>query len=315
MAADSNRQAKLCNRIALICLLFISSSALGQVLTVTRADAAYNPNHKFDPAGLMALEHFNGTASGQYVIVEGYIDYAAKAWPEKDGDYHFEMQSTKKKHEHNPIDGLVCEIDPTLRLKGSEALRQINADDPQTYRKARVYGWLRFGTEANHAGVQKYKLNGKIISGHWEIHPVERVERIGVNSGFKIGPSADYVAPVIKKRYTLNDTNFQKQPASNYAALRGTVKRIMPSPDQSGDFEVALEVNSTTYTATIPQYYVQSFDSNTQTITFQHVPGFAPIHYSLKPSDSTQRTFYGLRNWQFDTGKRIPALQPVEMIK
>jgi hypothetical protein len=34
-----------------------------------------------------------------------------------------------------------------------------------------------------------YKIDGKIISGHWEIYPVERIERMGVNSGFKIGPS------------------------------------------------------------------------------------------------------------------------------
>ena len=47
----------------------------------------------------------------------------------------------------------------------------------------------------------------------------------------------------------MNDTNFQKQLASNYAALRGTVKGVTPSPNQSGDFDVALEVNSTTYTA------------------------------------------------------------------
>ncbi len=38
---------------------------------------------------------------------------------------------------------------------------------PATYRKVRVYGFLRFGTEANHAGVQKYELpGGSIISGH-----------------------------------------------------------------------------------------------------------------------------------------------------
>jgi hypothetical protein len=35
----------------------------------------------------------------------------------------------------------------------------------------------------------------------------------------------------------------------------------------------------------------------------------------LKPSDSKQHTFYGLRNWTFSTGKPVPALQPVEMIK
>jgi hypothetical protein len=61
--------------------------------------------------------------------------------------------------------------------------------------------------------------------------------------------------------------------------------------------------------------YVQSFNAITQTLAFVHAPNFGAINYLLKPSDSKQRTFYGLRNWTFSTGKPIPALQPVEMIK
>jgi len=54
---------------------------------------------------------------------------------------------------------------------------------------------------------------------------------------------------------------------------------------------------------------------NNNTLAFVHSPNFATIHDSLKPTDSKQRTFYGLRNWTFSTGKPVPALQPVEMIK
>jgi hypothetical protein len=160
-------------------LLGVLSTTSAQSFRVTRDESAYHPEKILDPATLVSPDNFQDTESGGYVVVEGYIDYVAKAWPETDGDYHFEMQSTKKTHTKNPKDGLVCEIDPVLRLDGAEALKEIDQRKPSTYRKARVYGFLRFGTESNHAGVQKYKLaNGKLISGHWEIHPVERVESI-----------------------------------------------------------------------------------------------------------------------------------------
>jgi len=301
-----------------ITFLVLLATANSQTFTVTRPNAAYHPNHKFNPAGLMAVENFKGTVSGQYVVVEGYIDYVAKAWPEKDGDYHFELQSTKAKRggSFSP-NGLVCEIDPTLRLTNSEALKAIDRDNPMTYRKVRAYGYLRFGTEkTGHSGIHVYSLgNGQTIKGHWELHPVERVVSIGVGGpSLHIGPTATYAKPPVSGRYSLTDENFKSQNMSNYAALRGTVKRIT-GPNDSGDFDVRLEVNTTTYTATIPQYYVQSFNPTTQALAFVHSPNFATIRYSLRPTDSKQRTFYGLRNWTFNTGKPGPALQPVEMIK
>jgi hypothetical protein len=299
-----------------ITLLILLTTVDSQTFTVTRPNAAYHPNHKFTPAGLMAVEHFKATASGQYIMVEGYIDCLGSKWPEKDGDYHIEVQSTNAKRVAGASpDGLVCEIDPTLRLANSAALKAINRDDPTTYRKVRVYGYLRFGSEkVNHSGIHVYSLpNGQTIKGHWEIHPVEKVVSIGGGPSLHIGPTATYVKPV-SGRYSLTDENFKSQTMSNYAALRGTVKSIA-GPNDSGDFDVRLEVNTTTYLATIPQYYVQSFNANTQTLAFVHSPNFAAIHYSLKPSDSKQRTFYGLRNWTFSTGKPVPALQPVEMIK
>jgi hypothetical protein len=300
-----------------ITLLILLTTVKSQTFTVTRPNAAYHPSHKFSPSGLMAVEHFKGTASGQYVLVEGYIDYVAEAWPEKDGDYHFELQSTKAKRggSFSP-NGLVCEIDPTLRLTNSEALKAIDRDDPTTYRKVRVYGYLRFGSEKmSHSGIHVYSLdNGQTIKGHWELHPVEKVVSIGGGPSLRIGPTATYAKPPVSGRYSLTDENFKSQNMSNYAALRGTVKSIT-GPNNSGDFDVRLEVNTTPYTATIPQYYVQSFNANTQTLAFVHSANFAAIHYSLKPSDSKQRTFYGLRNWTFSTGKPVPALQPVEMIK
>lgn len=214
------------------------------------------------------------------------------------------------------LDGLVCEIDPALQLSNSVMLRQIK-DDKSTYRKARVYGYLRFGTEkTNHSGIKVYDIgNGATIKGHWEIHPVEKIISIDNKPTFQIGPSAQYVSVTRSKRYKLNDTNFESQTPSNYAALRGNVKSIKASPNQSGDLDVAFEVNSTTYTATIPQYYVAGFDAGSQTVNLIHLANFSSIHYSLKPSDTSVRTFYGLRNWTFQPGKAIPALQPVEMIK
>jgi hypothetical protein len=283
-----------------ILLACTSAATTAQTLTVKRADAAYHPTHKFDPANLMAPAHFKTTSSGQYVVVEGYIDCLGSGWPEKDGDYHFELQSTNAKRGPGvSSNGLVCKNDPT------------------TYRKVRVYGWLRFGTEkTNHSGIHVYDLGGgQTITGHWEIHPVEKVIYIDASPLFQIGPTGKYVPAVSAKRYSLNDTNFEVQSPSNYGALRGTVKTINLSENNSGDCDVKLEVNTTNYTATIPQYYVKNFDPITHTVTFVHTPNFALIHYSLKPSDSTQHTFYGLRNWTFDKGKPTPALQPVEVIK
>jgi len=230
----------------------------------------------------MASSQFNAIASGQYIVVEGYIDCLGSKWPEDDEDYHFELQSIKAK------------------------------------RGPGVFGFLRFGAEkASHSGIHTYSLgDGKTIKGHWEIHPVEKVVSIDNGPKFQIGPVAKYVKPVISDRYSLTDVKFEHQTASNYGALRGTVKSIKPSLNGSGDYDVRLEVNSTTYTATIPQYYVQAFDPSTQMVSLIQLPTFSSIHNSLKPSDSTQRTFYGdCEIGHFSTGKPAPALQPVEMIK
>ncbi len=303
-------------RALIVILLGLLATAKAQTFEVKRADAAYHPDSVVDPATLLSPDNFSDTESGRYVVVEGYIDYVAKAWPEKDGDYHFEMQTTKKLHTKNPKEGLVCEIDPVVQLAGSEALKEIDQHNPTTYRKVRVYGFLRFGTEANHAGVQKYELpDGTIISGHWEIHPVERVQSIDDGASLSLGPSAQYVEPPADGRYGLDDTKFPKHTVSNYASLRGTVKRITASVNQSGDVDVSLEVNNTTYTLTIPQYYISNFDAASETVTFVQLPNFESINYSLTPGEDEQRTFYGLRNWIFHGSQMIPTMAPVEIIK
>jgi hypothetical protein len=303
-------------RVLVAILVGFFAIANAQTFNVTRTEAAYHTDNVLDPDTLLSPDSFDNIESGRYVVVEGYIDYVATAWPETDGDYHFEMQSTKKLHTKNPKDGLVCEIDPVLQLDGCDALQQIDQHNPSTYRKVRVYGFLRFGTEANHAGVQKYELpDGTIVSGHWEIHPVERVQSIDDQGALNLGPSAQFVEPPMAVRYGMDDAKFPKRTVSNYAHLRGTVKRITASADQSGDLDVALEVNSTTYTATIPQYYVSNFDAGTQTVTFVQLPNFESINYSLKPSDNAQKTFYGLRNWTFHQSEVIPTMAPVEMIE
>ena len=310
--------------VAVVCVF--CATAYAQTLSVTRDPAAYHPESVLHPDTLLSPDNFKNTESGQYVVVEGYIDYYAVSWPEADGDYHFEMQSTDKKHEHNPTDGLVCEIDPVLRLVGAEALKDIDQHDQSTYRKARVYGWLRFGTERNHAGVQDYDIgNGKIVNGHWEIHPVEKVETIDEKEPFKIGPEAEYVKwpkqgkGTIAGRYKVTDDDFADPDAfmrvSNYAKLTGNVKHIKLSSNGSGDVDVDLEVNSEVYIATIPQYYIESFDADSETVKFQHLASFTLANYTLKPSDTKTRTFYGLRNWTFGDGEMTATLAPVEMIK
>ncbi len=104
----------------------------------------------------MASNQFNAIASGQYIVVEGYIDCLGSKWPEDDEDYHFELQSIKAKRGPGVSpNSLVCEINPTLQLTNSAALKAIKRDDPSAYRKVRVFGFLRFGAEkASHSGIQ-----------------------------------------------------------------------------------------------------------------------------------------------------------------
>jgi hypothetical protein len=313
-------------------LVFIAFFALvnlgvgGQSTAVARPAAAYHANDVLDPATLMSQQNFNDTARREYVVVEGYIDYVAGTIPksrnstriktEADGDFHFEMQSTNTlRPPGESANGLVCEIDPGWQLSNWSALSQISRKTPSTYRKVRVYGWLRFGTEAGHSGTRDYQIgNGITFRGHWEIHPVERVEAIDGRGAFQIGPSARITSWPITERYKVTNTNFATPGLSNYAKLVGTVQGIVKSPDKSGDVDVSLKVGSRTYLATIPQYYIASFDTNAQALTLVQQPNFAAINYSLQPSH-TKRTFYGLRNWKFVQNRVFPALQPVEMIK
>ena len=242
-----------------LCLLLslLLPAANAQPLSVTRPKAAYHPDAAVDPATLMSTASFLKSAARDYVVVEGYIDYVAgsisdpthttKVGTEADGDFHFEMQSTNtpRKKGESP-DGLVCEIDPVLQLVGWNALSQIDQRVPQTYRRVRVYGWLRFGTEAGHSGVKDYDFGGgKPIRGHWEIHPVEKVESIDNGAPFQIGPAAKYVSP-IANRYKVTNANFGIPTLSNYAKVMGKVTRIQASPDQSGDLYVSLQLNATT---------------------------------------------------------------------
>jgi hypothetical protein len=310
-----------------VLLALFGQTAIGQISGHARPAGAYHSDAVLDPARLMSQEKFTDSARRGYVVVEGYIDYVAgtisqdskttKVKTEADGDFHFEMQSTNvlRPGGESP-NGLVCEIDPAWQLNGWNALSQISRKDPSTYRKVRVYGWLRFGTESGHSGTRPYQIgNGKTLTGHWEIHPVEMVEAIDNGGPFKIGPAARISSWPIAERYKVTNTNFAQAGPSNYANLTGKVKRIIASADKSGDIDVWIEAGARRYLATIPQYYVQSFDANTQAITFLHLPNFATINYSLAPSDTNTRSFYGLRNWKFRLGTAAPALQPVEMIK
>ena len=309
---------------ALFAVLFVllSQNTTGHA----RSANAYHTNDVLDPAKLMSQQNFKNTARRGYVVVKGYIDYVAGTIPksgnttrirtEADGDFHFEMQSTNaaRPPKESP-NGLVCEIDPVWQLNNWNLLSQISRKKPSTYRKVRVYGWLRFGTEAGHSGTRDYQIgNGRIFRGHWEIHPVEKVEAIDGRGPFQIGPSARITLWPIAERYKVTNTNFARPGLSNYAKLVGSVQGIVKSPDKSGDVDISLKVGSRTYLATIPQYYVASFDANTRLLRLVRQPNFAAINYVLQPSN-TKRAFYGLRNWRFVQTGAFAALQPVEMIK
>jgi hypothetical protein len=312
--------------LALLLVTLLCDRTAAQVATNPRSATAYHPNAPVDPASLMSQQNFADVANRGYVVVEGYIDYVAgtistdgkttRVKTEADGDFHFEMQSTKglRPPGESP-DGLVCEIDPAWKLSKASALSQISRKTPSTYRKVRVYGWLRFGTESGHSGTKTYQLaNGKTLQGHWEIHPVERVEAIDGGSPFDIGPVAMISSWPIAKRYKVTNTNFVSPGPSNYAKLSGTVQRVSKSGDGSGDVDVLVKVGARNYLATIPFYYVVGFDANTQTVTLVQSPSFSAIHYTLRLG-TTKRTFYGLRNWKFANTGAFAALQPVEMIK
>jgi len=304
-----------------------SQTAPSQITGHARPAAAYHADHVLDPATLMSQENFTKSARRGYVVVEGYIDYVAgtisdasnstRVKTEADGDYHFEMQSTNTPRPGGESpNGLVCEIDPPWQLKNWSVLSQINRKNPSTYRKVRVYGWLRFGTELGHSGTRVYQIgNGKAVTGHWEIHPVERIDSVDGRGSFDIGPSARVASWPSAQRYKVTNDNFAKAGPSNYAKVVGKVRRIVGSADKSGDVDVWLGVKKRQYVATIPQYYIASFDPSTQTVEFVHLSNFAAINYSLAPSDTKTRTLYGLRNWKFRLGIAFPALQPVEVIR
>jgi hypothetical protein len=151
-------------------------------------------------------------------------------------------------------------------------------------------------------------------SGHWEIHPVEKVESIDTGTPFQIGPGARIASWPIVKRYKVTNQNFGIPTKSNYAKLVGKVKSITRNAE-SGDLYVSLQLQTKTFTAMIPQYYVADFDTNTQTARFLHLPNFAAINYVLAPNLQTKRSFYGLKNWKFQEGLALPAMQPVESIR
>jgi hypothetical protein len=274
----------------------------------------------------MSQQNFKNAAIRGYVTVEGFIDYVAGSISadlntthvktEDDGDFHFEMQTMNALRPPGmSAKGLVCEIDPAWQLNNWNLLSQISRKKPGTYRKVRVYGWLRFGTESGHSGTALYQIgNGKTLKGHWEIHPVERIEAIDGRGAFNVGPSARITAWPMAKRYKVTNANFSRPGPSNYAELTGTVQRIVASPDGSRDVDVSLKVGAQTYLATIPQYYVTTFDANTQTLELVQVRNFARINHVLRPGN-TRRTFSGLRNWKFNQSGAFAALQPVEMIR
>lgn len=312
--------------VVVTCVGLLCRQVAGQIVGHARPYAAYHPNDLLDPTTLMSPNEFYRTANRHYVFVEGYINYVAgsvspsrsttKIKTEDDGDYHFEMQSTNTPRGGgtNP-NGLVCEIDPAWQLNNWNLLSQISQKHPETYRKIRVYGWLRYGTERGHSGSKDYILNGGTkFTGHWEIHPVERIVAADNRGPLDIGPSAKVRTSPIANRYKLTNATFAKPLPSNYAKLSGRVTQIAKSSDASGDFDLLISLGTRTFTATVPQYYVSAFNGNTQTLSLVHVLNFSRIGYSIKPGAAT-RTFYGLRTWHFGQTGPYPALQPVEMIR
>lgn len=296
-----------------------------QAVTNTRSVTAYqvdDSGQSFTPDEIMDPKNFEKVSDLHYVKVTGYLVYVAGTAPsggtttqigiEADGDIHFELASTPAPRPSgvNP-NGLVCEITPPYQLTNAMAIgRFVNQHNPSTYKKVTVYGCLRFGTEgATHSGYRVYPLGNSTFPGHWEIHPVEKVEV----EGTVLGPGGNYVMPQPAARYKLTAADFQKPSMSNHGELRGKVILIQGSPDGSGDVQVTLDDGAGNKTlAVIPAYYVNGFDAQSVNLN-SNLQGFSSVS-GIEVGDSY--TFDGMRRWTFnmDEGEAQATLEPVEMV-
>lgn len=313
---------------------------IGQAFSIDRASAAYRPSHKYKPSQILSSGSFGSLLGRHYVTVEGWICYVATGTPrysnlpglEADWDVHFGLIDTVPpagvdvNAAYRKTHALTCEITPTARLSMTSALMDIHNTSKTTYRKVRVRGYLRLGSEQNHEGTADYLYNGFTLkNGHWEIHPVESVESIDSGTHFTIGPNAIYALVPPADRYKLgwskwsySPTN-QNQNTTNHGALKGRVTSMAVAADGSGDIELALtrdDGSSGLQMATlavIPEYYVQHFDVAAHQLTLRPgTIGNLPNPIQL----GALVTLSGLRSWRFGpSGPPSPVMDPVEKIE
>ncbi len=313
---------------------------LGQPFSIDRAASVYRPSHKYKPSQILSIGSFASLGSRHYVTVEGWICYVATGTPhysnlpglEADWDVHFGLidaippAGVVVNAEYRKSHALTCEITPTARLVMTSALKDIQNTVKTTYRKVRVKGYLRLGSEQNHEGTADYVSNGFTLkNGHWEVHPVESIESIDSKPHFTVGPDAIYAIVPPSDRYKLDWSKWsysltnQTQNTTNHGALKGRVTSMSAASDGSGDVELALtrEDGSTglqmaTLTV-IPQYYIQHFDAATHQLTLR--PGTI-CNLSSPIQIGTLATLSGLRSWRFGpSGPPSPVMDPVEKIE
>lgn len=293
------------------------------VITNNRDDSVYqndSSGNPYSPDEIMDPANFKDITKLHYVKVSGYLTYVAGSAPangttttiriEADGDIHFELASanTQRPARVNP-NGLVCEITPPYQLDNGTRIGDfVNQFNPSTYKKITVYGYLRYGTEGTtHSGYHEYPLGSSTFGGHWEIHPVEKVEVEDV----VIGKDGKYVTEDPSARYKLNASNFQKSSMSNHGELKGKVTSFQSSPDNSGDEDVQIsDAQGNTTLVVIPVYYIKN--TGTQTVDLRgNLDGFSTVNAI---SIGQTYTFDGLRSWRFDNDIPTALMEPLEKV-
>lgn len=303
----------------------------GQPFTIDRDQSAYHSGDVLGVEQILSPANFSQHWDKRYVTVEAWLCYVATATPhysnlpglEADWDVHFGLVDTlPPNHQavtqtYRKTHALTCEITPECRLVGTNSLMAIHNGSATTYRKVRVKGYLRLGTESGHEGAMSYTYGNSqtLSSGHWEIHPVESVETIDTKPHFTLGPNAVYATVPPADRFKLTWTTWKTVSSTNYGALNGKVLALRQAADGSGDVEIDIKDTATTKktTVVVPQYYIFAFDSMTNTLFFRSSLGVYSQD-SIKAGDVAK--FSGLRSWRFtgSTPQLTPVMQPVEKI-
>lgn len=299
---------------------------LGQTpFLAARPDGVYAPDW-LTPDQILEPNELAGVQTSTYVTVRGMAVYYSHP---ADGDHHFSILASNHVSPGRAVSketlhqfGLTCEIKPAITLGNLTEIRKLRRTSPGTYRFVEVKGFLRFGTEgaSGHDAVRTFTHEGRAITGHWEIHPVELVRSLDSKPEFASGPAANFEDPLGGTMAVLESwadyPKISKQ--NNHVRLRARVTQIRLAADGSGDYELKLVATSgssprpSTW-ASVPPYFVESYDPAAHTLRFK--PGTVAVGDS-EVRVNQNRKFFGLRTWVFEAGKAyVPRLRPVMRIE